>query len=302
VEAQDIGNSVRELRLHGRGGQGTVKASEIIVFAAVRDGLFANSIPYFGFERRGAPVSAFVRLDRQPIRPKTQVYSPDCVLVMDNTLLRAVNVFDGLKPGGTLVLNSSGIPSRMPPQVGRVASIDATTVSLDILGRSLPNTVMLGAFAAATGWVKADSLADRAAEVFGPQNADAVWAGYEGVEITALGTPDEAGASTAGQPDDLEPAGAPGSSPAGRSSHLDYVCPIGRELYVIDTGDWRTYRPVLDATACTRCGLCLLYCPVGAIGTGADGDYDISLKYCKGCGICAHECPRDAITMVKEGG
>jgi len=78
------------------------------------------------------------------------------------------------------------------------------------------------------------------------------------------------------------------------------AAPIGRELYVIPTGDWRTHRPVIDQERCRACGLCTLYCPTCSIRQ--DGDrFVIDLSYCKGCGICAEECPSDAISMIEEG-
>lgn len=180
---------MKEIRLHGRGGQGTVKASEIIVWAAVRQGLYANSIPYFGFERRGAPVSAFVRIDSTPIRPKTQVYYPDCVLVMDETLQNAVDIFDGVKPGAILVINSKKAPGEIvaPPEVTRIAIVDATGISLKLLGRAIPNTVMLGAFVRATGWVDLEAVSKRAGEVFGDVNIAAVHAGYEATRAVEVG-------------------------------------------------------------------------------------------------------------------
>lgn len=180
---------MKEIRLHGRGGQGTVKASEIIVWAAVRGGLYANSIPYFGFERRGAPVSAFVRMDAGPIRPKTQVYHPDCVVVMDETLKNAVDIFEGVKPGSILVINTKRDPGDVPVphEIARVAAVDATGVSLRLLGRAIPNTVMLGAFARATGWVDLGALMSRAEEVFGAVNAGLVEAGHEATRVADVG-------------------------------------------------------------------------------------------------------------------
>lgn len=165
-----------------------MKASEIIVHAAVSQGLWANSIPYFGFERRGAPVSAFVRLDVEPIRPKTQVYDPDCVVIMDYTLTTAVNVFEGVREGGVLVVNTKhALDSlQLPPILSKVGIVDATGISLRVLGRAVPNTVMLGAFARTTGWVDVELLAQRAAAVFGPKNRDALLAGYELTEVFGM--------------------------------------------------------------------------------------------------------------------
>ncbi|MDD5207483.1 MAG: 2-oxoacid:acceptor oxidoreductase family protein, partial [Desulfobacterales bacterium] len=108
-----------ELRIHGRGGQGAVLASEMFVDTLLREGKHAASFPFFGFERRGAPVVAFLRFDQKPILQKDQIYRPDCLVVMDNTLFKAVDVFQGIKSGGILVLNESRDPSvlSLPPQI-----------------------------------------------------------------------------------------------------------------------------------------------------------------------------------------
>jgi len=184
------GISLKEIRLHGRGGQGTVKASQIIVYAAVEEGKHANSIPYFGFERSGAPVSAFVRLDDRHIWPKTQIYRPDCVVVMDATLRVAVPIFEGIKERAVLVVNcrADDVESiDAPPEVATIGFVDATGISLQELGRHVPNTTMLGAFARTTGWLGVEGLAARAAEVFGRANARAVRRGYAEVEVVHLG-------------------------------------------------------------------------------------------------------------------
>jgi 2-oxoacid:acceptor oxidoreductase gamma subunit (pyruvate/2-ketoisovalerate family) len=96
---------MKEIRVHGRGGQGVVLASEIFVNALIKEGKYAACFPFFGFERRGAPVFGFIRFDEKPIRQKDQVYTPDCVVVMDSTLFKAVNVYQGIKDQSTLVLN-----------------------------------------------------------------------------------------------------------------------------------------------------------------------------------------------------
>lgn len=80
----------------------------------------------------------------------------------------------------------------------------------------------------------------------------------------------------------------------------DFIGPCGEGIHSINTGDWRTRRPLLDQATCRRCGICLMYCPVNSISRDADGSYHISLDYCKGCAICAAECPADAITMQRE--
>src|SRR5271165_3159459 len=99
-------HETHEVRIHGRGGQGAVLACSILAQAFIDDGKHAVAIPSFGFERRGAPVSAFLRFADAPIRAMTNVYHPDCVVCIDPTVARAVDIFAGMKPGGTVVLTT----------------------------------------------------------------------------------------------------------------------------------------------------------------------------------------------------
>lgn len=179
-----------EVRLHGRGGQGVVKAAEIIVRAAVTAGHFGISIPFFGFERQGAPVTAFVRISDRPIRPKTRVYEPDCLVVMHQSLLDMPETFKGLAPGAGVIVNASLDPERLglPRGIGILGILDASRIALETLGRDVPNTAMLGAFCAITGAVELDALKKCVADVFGEGNALAVQRGYEGVHRLALET------------------------------------------------------------------------------------------------------------------
>ena len=104
---RDGGISMIEVRFHGRGGQGAVTAAEILAKAAFEDGKYCQAFPFFGVERRGAPVMAFTRIDDQPIRRRYQVYKPDYVVVLDDGLLEVVDVFSGLKEGGKIIINTS---------------------------------------------------------------------------------------------------------------------------------------------------------------------------------------------------
>ena len=168
---------MKEIRIHGRGGMGAVKAAEALVYAAVMDGKYGNSIPFFGFERQGAPVTAFVRISEEPIRPKNRVYHPDIIIVLDPTIMNAVNVFEG----GILVLNTTHDPKDMeiPKNIASVTVVDATKIALDMIGRPITNTVMLGAFCKATGLVSVDEVAKKVEELWGAKNKEALYKGYE---------------------------------------------------------------------------------------------------------------------------
>lgn len=155
---------MRELRVHGRGGQGAVIASKVLAVALFREDWWVQSFPAFGVERRGAPVTAFLRISGEPIRLRCEVQAPDDLIVLDPTLIAAVDVTAGLKPGGGILINSSEPPEAYPSlqQRYRVATVDASAVAAmhGIGSRTQPivNTAILGAFAAWSGLVALDSV------------------------------------------------------------------------------------------------------------------------------------------------
>lgn len=175
---------MKEIRIHGRGGQGAVTTSEIIVYAAVKDGKFGACFPYFGFEKTGGPVSAFVRIDDKKIREKNQVYNPDCIMVIDPSLLHSVDVFVGAKEDAILVINAPSIENiEIPPNIKKVAYVDANAASMEIFGRLLPNTIVLGAFVKATDWVSFENISEKTQALWGAKNIEALEYGFNNVEI-----------------------------------------------------------------------------------------------------------------------
>ena len=164
-----------EIRLHGRGGQGVVTAAELIATAAWEDKINSQAFPTFGSERMGAPVASFVRLDKEkPIRIRSEIYEPDYLLVQDPTLIGTVDVFKGLKPGGTVIINSSKKPEEFKevPKGVKVLTFPATDLALKVLGRPIPNTIMLGVFAAATGLIELPAIKRAIDERFPPDVAE----------------------------------------------------------------------------------------------------------------------------------
>jgi len=149
-----------EVRFHGRGGQGSVMAGAMLATAMVEEGKYAVSIPSFGFERRGAPVVSFLRVSDKEIRQLTNIYSPDCIICVDPSLFRTVDIFAGLKDGGTLV-QATHLPldaMKIPDTVGTVGLCNAVPIAMEIFKRPITNTLMLGAFARTTGMVSLESL------------------------------------------------------------------------------------------------------------------------------------------------
>jgi 2-oxoacid:acceptor oxidoreductase gamma subunit (pyruvate/2-ketoisovalerate family) len=121
-----------EIRFHGRGGQGTVVATILLAKAFFEAGWQVQSFPFFGVERRGAPVEAYVRLDREKILLRTNVTTPDHVAVQDQTLLHSINVTRGLKPGGWILVNSPSPPADLTPYAGfQLAHVDAKQIALN---------------------------------------------------------------------------------------------------------------------------------------------------------------------------
>ena len=150
---------MKEIRIHGRGGQGAVMAARMLASAFVIEGKYIASFPMYGFERRGAPVVAFTRLDDKPVWEKTQVYNPDCLIVIDPTLFKLSGMFTGLKQEGILIANKSQQFDEKPDKNVHLAGVvNATQIALEEIGRDIPNTCLLGAFAAATKWLNLDSL------------------------------------------------------------------------------------------------------------------------------------------------
>ncbi len=142
---------MQEVRFHGRGGQGAVTAANILATAAFKEGKHVQAFPIFGTERRGAPVAAFVRMDDKPIRVRYQVYDPDAVVVLDPSLLEAVDVTAGLKEGGTVIINTGRKPEEFKLEGAKVVTVDATTIAVEHkLGSAaapIVNTAILGAYA-----------------------------------------------------------------------------------------------------------------------------------------------------------
>jgi len=152
---------LKQFRFHGRGGQGAVIGAEMLAKAAFLEGKWSQAFPFFGAERRGAPVKAFIRISDREILLRSQIYDPDYVIVLDSELLETANASEGLKPGGMLVINTRKSPEDFDLDF-KVATVDATDIALKfgllIAGMPVVNTAMLGALAKATREVSIDSI------------------------------------------------------------------------------------------------------------------------------------------------
>lgn len=169
-----------EVRWHGRAQQGIVTAAKVLGEACLRSGKFVQAFPEFGPERMGAPVRAYNRVSDEPIRLHCQVTDPRYVLIADQTLISTVGVTDGTPDDAIFIVNTNKTPSEMRAQLklksknAKVFTLDATAISLETIGRVMPNTPMLGALAKATSFITLDALIDNFKENYAKKYSDKV--------------------------------------------------------------------------------------------------------------------------------
>lgn len=159
---QDVENKLVEIRWHGRAGQGVVTASEMLAQTALEEERYFQAFPEFGAERSGAPIRAFSRFSNKPISLHYAIYEPDVVVVFDPTLIGAVNITEGLKDNGILVINTQLEPDELRERLGLTANIsvhtvDATRIAMETTRRNMPNTPMIGALLRAVSVVSKKS-------------------------------------------------------------------------------------------------------------------------------------------------
>lgn len=185
-----------EVRWHGRAQQGVVTAAKVLGEACLRSGKYVQAFPEFGPERMGAPVRAFNRISDDPIRLHCQVTNPKYVLIADPTLISIVNVADGTPEDAVFIINTQKSPEeirkelKLSGKAAKVFTLDAAKISLDTIGRVMPNTPMLGALAKATGFITIEALIDDFRESFSKKfsskviegNVEAMNRGYNEVK------------------------------------------------------------------------------------------------------------------------
>ena len=148
-------NNLIEIRWHGRGGQGAKTASLLLADAAFNTGKYIQGFPEYGPERMGAPITAYNRISDNPITVHSNIYEPDYVVVVDDTLLETVPVTDGLKENGAIIINTTKSPETIKKSLngynGNIYTIDARKISIETLGKYFPNTPMLAAIVKVSG-------------------------------------------------------------------------------------------------------------------------------------------------------
>ena len=292
---------MKEIRLHGRGGQGAVLAAELMVVAAFEEGKYGQAFPAFGGERRGAPVQAFVRLDARPVRVRYRVNQPDHVIILDRTLPNMVDVLDGLKPGGLAFIDSEKSPANLFWSTNAVVyAVPATRIALEVFGQPFTNPVMLGAWAAATSEISVEAIQHaykhRFPGLLGEKNSLVVQMGCDFIRARATPVQVKKSELTTGgvfKWENEEVAGVPG-----KPLHFASVV-AARTSLAYPTGGWRYNRPVVNQEGCNGCGVCEMFCPDSSL-TIVEKQAIVDYDFCKGCGICAQTCARGAILMVIE--
>jgi pyruvate ferredoxin oxidoreductase gamma subunit len=185
-----------QVRFHGRGGQGVVTAAELLSYAAFLEGKHAQAFPSFGSERTGAPVVSFCRVDDKEIRLREPVLAPDALIVQDPTLFKAIDLFQGLRPNGYLLVNTTrnfadlhveGQAATLP--AGHARTVAASELALRHIGRPLPNAALLGAFAALTGLVEFESVAAAIRHTFSGKVGEANVAAAHDAHAALAATP-----------------------------------------------------------------------------------------------------------------
>ena len=163
-------NDMVEIRWHGRGGQGAKMACLLLADVAGLEGKFVQGFPEYGPERMGAPITAYNRISEKRCTIHSNIYYPDYVVVVDESLLDSVDVTGGLKEGGAIIINTPGSPREMRPRLkgwtGKVCTIDARRISEEILGRNFPNTPMLAAVVKVSGVLPTESFLTHIEESF----------------------------------------------------------------------------------------------------------------------------------------
>jgi len=181
-----------EVRFHGRGGQGAVTSAELVALAAIDKGEYAQSMPSFGPERRGAPVVAYLRVSKEPIRIRAEVTKPDIVVVLDDSLLHIMDVTSDLKQGGLLVANTKMTEADLRGVTnykGKLAIVDALTIAMEVLKVPITNTTMIGALLKALDLVPFDAVVKQIEKRFNPKlaerNVNAMKRAFEETKVTS---------------------------------------------------------------------------------------------------------------------
>jgi len=292
------------VRFHGRGGQGAKTASRILGTAAFSEGFTAQDSPIYGSERRGAPVSAFTRIAKEPIRERGIITRPVLVVVADVSLIGdpAARMLEGIDERTAVFVNSPLTREELRAQTslpGRLTTLDLTTIAVREFGKRGAISALLGAVAGRLVGLRPESIDRAVAQELADLGVDASLIRrnqtaarhcYEAVPLV----PVEKDVRGAPGPTSLR---APTYDPPTRGTAS---ITAGPNSAIRSMSGWRTFRPVLRPDLCNGCWLCFANCPEGAITIKPDGKPAVYYPHCKGCLDCVEVCPTDAMTVERE--
>jgi pyruvate ferredoxin oxidoreductase gamma subunit len=295
---------MQAVRFHGRGGQGAKTASRILGTAAFLEGYQAQDSPIYGAERRGAPVAAFTRIAKEPIRERGMIARPDLVVIADASLIHdpAARMLDGIDERTAVFVNSSMTAEQLGAQTslpGRLTTLDLTDIALQQVGKRSAISALLGAVAGRLVGLRQESIREAIARELADLGLAA--STIERNQVVALQCYDAVRmvSVVAGAPQPIAPAQlqVPTYEPPTRGTAR---ISAAANSVLRETGGWRTFRPVLVSDKCNGCWLCFAYCPEGVISMNKDDRPVIDYAHCKGCQICVHECPTEALVAERE--
>ncbi|MCS7136363.1 MAG: 2-oxoacid:acceptor oxidoreductase family protein [Aigarchaeota archaeon] len=285
-------------RFHGRGGQGIKTAGRILGKAAFFEGLFAQDFAIYGAERRGAPITAFVRLSDAPILERGHIFNPSYVLVAAPSLLfdPTVKTLEGMVEGAVLFVNSSReIPILQPKKVHMIFR-DVTGLALKYVGKDILSAAMGAVACKLSGTISLQSTVDSVGEELADlglepdmieKNIQLAKECYLCVESVGLSGLSYKPSHKVVEVQYLGEKGIPDLLSVGNTAFRK-------------TGSWRVFTPIIDRNLCTACGICYVYCPESCVSLDEQGYPAVDYDNCKGCLVCAIECPRKAIKTGRE--
>lgn len=288
---------MKELRMHGRGGQGIVVGGEILSNAFLNEGKYLAVMPSYGVERRGSDVTAYGRLSDKPVREKSMSYHPDYLVIFDPSQVSKPSTYTGFVDGG-IIISCSADPEEilaMGVKPSRIVLVDGIRIAFEVTGNNLTNMIMCGAFAR-SGVLSLEATLKAIRENLPAGFVKTSLRGAErGYNEAVVYDYDVKNSAQVHHPQWYRRPLA-----CKTPDKPKYEAPWGNfedSMLVMPTGSWKVTRPVVDKTLCIKCGICKTFCPTQCIGLTEDGYYEADLSFCKGCGVCSYECPKKAINM-----
>lgn len=297
-----------QIRFHGRGGQGIKTASRILGTALFEAGLEVQDAPRYGAERRGAPIFAYVRADRQPIYERGIIAHPDLVAVADDSLVAmpAAGVLQGIDAHTVLLICSSNDAETWRQRLSldcTILVISSAEHEADRSAQAYLGTICAAAAAQLTGLVSEEGLVNAIEQELAGMSKEIIEKNLNNAMKSYAQLSEQRGIVSGAEGLAFSNYKSPAwvDLPFEEASISAPVIHAAATSTQVRTGLWRTMRPVIDPEQCKRCWwVCSSYCPDGIINVSEDGEPEIDYDHCKGCLVCLAQCPSHAITAIPE--